>query len=113
HPLAALDAVPLSRLRDEAMVTLPEGSGQRTMLEDAARAAGFTPHVIAETSQLRLLIELAADAVGIALGPQSAVAPSPQLAILRISRPSMKQRLIMTWRDNPLPPAARAFLSTW
>lgn len=113
HPLAGQDAVPLSRLRDEAMVTLPEGSGQRTMLEDAARSAGFTPHVIAETSQLRLLLELAASAVGIALVPQSAIGPSPQLAILRVSRPSMEHRLILTWREGPLPPAARAFLAVW
>lgn len=112
HPLAGRDSIPLSRLRDEPMVTLPEGSGQRAMLENAARAAGFTPRVIAETSQLGLLIELAASAVGIALVPQSAIMPSAQVTVVRISRPSMAHRLVLSWRDTPLPAAARAFLAT-
>jgi DNA-binding transcriptional LysR family regulator len=112
HPLAGRDSVPLSRLRDEPMITLAEGSGQRAMLEDAARAAGFTPRVTAETSQLSLLTELAINAVGAAIVPQSAAGPTPQLAIVRISRPKMEHRLILTWRDTPHSPAARAFLAT-
>jgi DNA-binding transcriptional LysR family regulator len=112
HPLADRDSVPLSWLRDEPMVTLAEGSGQRVMLGDAARAAGFTPHIVAETSQLSLLTELAINAIGAAIVPQSATRPSPQLAIVRISRPKMEHRLILTWRETPLPPAAREFLAT-
>lgn len=111
HPLAGRGSVPLSRLRGEAMVTLPEGSGQRAMLDEAARAAGFIPRVIAETSQLSLLVELAANAVGAAVVPQSAAPPSPRVAILRISRPLMEHRVLLAWRDAPLPPAARAFLA--
>lgn len=43
HPLAQRTSVALSQLRDQPWVTMPEGSGQRTMLDDAARAAGFSP----------------------------------------------------------------------
>jgi DNA-binding transcriptional LysR family regulator len=89
HPLAGRESVPLSRLRDQPMVMLPEGSGQRTMVESAARAAGFTPRVIAESGQLGLLTELAAHGVGAALVPRSAARESPGLAVIRISRPAL------------------------
>jgi len=111
HRLAGQESVPLSRLRDQPMVTLPEGSGQRAMVESAARAAGFTPRVIAESGQLRLLTELAAHGVGAALVPQSAARESPGLAVIRISRPALTHRLVLTWRQAALAPAGRAFLA--
>jgi DNA-binding transcriptional LysR family regulator len=111
HSLAGQESVPLARLRGQPMVTLPEGSGQRAMAESAARAAGFPPHVIAESSQLSLLTGLAARGVGAALVPQSAARQEPGLSIVQITRPALTHRLVLTWREAVLTPAGRAFLA--
>lgn len=111
HALAGEGSVPLARLRGEPMVMLPEGSGQRTMVEAAAHAAGFTPRIIAESGQLGMLTGLAARGVGVAVVPESAARPGPELAVVSISRPVLRHRLALTWRESTLAPAARAFLN--
>lgn len=110
HALAGEGSVPLARLRGEPMVTLPEGSGQRAMVEAAAHAAGFTPQIVAESSQLGMLTGLAARGVGVAVVPESAARPGPELAVVPIGRPALRHRLALTWREHALTPAARAFL---
>src|SRR6266542_4369548 len=72
HPLARRGSIPLRALRDEPMVTLTSASKQRSTLETACRAAGFAPRVVAETSDIRVVIELAAEQIGVAVLPKSA-----------------------------------------
>ncbi|WP_214317668.1 LysR family transcriptional regulator [Nonomuraea sediminis] len=110
HPLAASHSVPFAQLRDEPMVTLPPESGQRMALDAAARTAGFTPRIAAESSDLGILVDLAAEGVGIALVPRSAAPTSERLAIIQLSRPKLTRRLILIWQKDGLSPAARAFL---
>jgi DNA-binding transcriptional LysR family regulator len=111
HVLAGEATVPLTRLRGEPMVTLPEGSGQRAMVEAAAHAAGFTPQIIAESGQLSMLTRLASQGIGVAVVPESAAKPGLELAVVPISRPALRHRLALTWREHTLTPAARAFLA--
>jgi DNA-binding transcriptional LysR family regulator len=111
HELAHHGSISLGHLRDQPMVTLPTGSGQRAMLDAAAHAAGFTPRIIAESSQLTFLLELAATGVGAALVPETAARASTDLAITRITRPRLERRLTLVWRSATVTPAARAFLA--
>ena len=111
HPLAKRTSVALSQLRDQPWVTMPEGSGQRTMLDDAARAAGFSPQITAESSDMDLLVALAAQRVGIALIRESAARQSRDVAAVALTRPRLERRIALAWREDSLSPAARAFVA--
>lgn len=110
HPLASRRSVTFGQLREEAMVTLPQDSGQREMIEAAAASAGFTPRITAESSDMRMLVELAANGVGIALVPRSAAGSDCDLAVLEISRPRLQRRMLLVWRSHTLSAAARVWL---
>src|SRR5262249_56501595 len=71
HPLAGRGQIPLRALRDEPVVTLTAASKLRSTLETACHAAGFAPRIAAETSDLGVVAELAAEQVGIAVLPAS------------------------------------------
>jgi DNA-binding transcriptional LysR family regulator len=109
HPLSRRRTIALDALREEPMITLVRGSGLRTLLEKACRDAGFMPHIAAETSELGSLVELAAEGLGLAVVPRSAV-DAADAAIVPITRPRLHRRTALAWNEASLSPAARAFL---
>jgi DNA-binding transcriptional LysR family regulator len=112
HPLARRASIALDRLRDLPLVTLTPGSGLRAVLEHASRDAGFTPRIVAETGELRSLVELAAEGLGVALLPRSVVPTGdPRVAVLELTRPRLQRRAALAWHDAPISPAGRAFLA--
>ena len=111
HPLAARGSIPLRALREEPMVTLTPASKLRTNLEMACRAAGFAPRILAETSDLGLVVELAAEQIGVAVLPQSALDGESEVVQLSISRPKLDRRIMLVSRPSNSPPAARALLA--
>lgn len=111
HRLAERRAATLTQLRDEELVTLPRGSGQRSMLEAACQTAGFAPRITAETGDLAMLIDLAAQGVGAALVPRSVALGAPALAVIPITRPRLVRHTLLCWREETLSPAARVFLA--
>src|SRR5215813_9243926 len=111
HPLAGRGQVPLRALRAEPMVTLTRASKLRTTLEAACRAAGFTPRIAAETSDLGVLAELAAEQVGVAVLPASGLDGVTGLIRLGLTHPALDRRILLVWQPAASPPAARAFLT--
>jgi DNA-binding transcriptional LysR family regulator len=111
HPLAGHDQVPLRALREEPMVTLTRASKLRSTLETACQAAGFAPRITAETSDLGVMVQLAADQLGVAVLPASGLAGTTELVQLRLTHPELDRRLLLVWRPASSPPAGRAFLA--
>src|SRR4029453_8112413 len=87
HPLAGRGQVPLRALREEPMVTLTRASKLRSTLEAACQAAGFAPRSAAETSAWGVLVELAAERLGVAVLPASGLAGAAELVQLRLTHP--------------------------
>jgi DNA-binding transcriptional LysR family regulator len=112
HDLARSRSVDFGRLRGYPLVTLTHGSGLRVVLERACREAGFTPEITAETSELSSLAQLAAEGLGVALLPRSAVAgaAASRLTVVRVTRPRLERRTALAWHEGPISPAARALL---
>ncbi len=110
HPLSRRKTVTLDQLRDQPMITLTHGSGLRTVLEDACRNVGFTPRITAETGELGSLVELAAEGLGVAVLPRSAIGEA-DLAVVEISRPGLQRRTALAWNEATTTPAGRAFLT--
>jgi DNA-binding transcriptional LysR family regulator len=94
------------------LITLTRGSGLRTVLENACRKAGFAPRITAETGELGSLVELAAEGLGVALLPRSAVAPGEtRIAVLELTRPRLQRRAALAWNETTISPAGRGFLA--
>jgi DNA-binding transcriptional LysR family regulator len=107
--LANRKTVTLAQLRERGFITLVRGSGLRTLLESASREAGFSPQITAETGDLGSLVELAAEGLGVAVLPRSAV-EGADVATLKISRPTLLRRTALAWNEATGSPAGRAFL---
>lgn len=110
HPLGERKTIALDALREQPMVTLTRGSGLRAVLENACREAGFVPRISAETGELGSLVELAAEGLGIAVVPRSAV-DRADVAVLRMVRPRLQRRTALAWNQESVSPAGRAFLA--
>src|SRR5512133_1522453 len=111
HPLAGRGQIRLRTLREEPMVTLTRASKLRSTLETACHAAGFAPRIAAETSDLGVMVQLAAEQLGVAVLPASGLAGTTELVQLRLTHPELDRRLLLVWRPASSPPAGRAFLA--
>lgn len=60
HPFAGRRHVRVSQLEDRLLITLEEGTGLRAAVRAACRDAGFSPRVVAETTEIRSLLHLTA-----------------------------------------------------
>jgi DNA-binding transcriptional LysR family regulator len=110
HPLAREPGIPLTRLRDEPMVTLAGDSSQRAHIERACRKAGFEPQITAETMRLSLLWELVSQGIGIAIVPRSSPGSGTKVTLVPITRPRLRVRIVLASGQTTPSPAARAFL---
>ena len=111
HPLAARRSVRLSALRDEPVVTLTRASRLRTVLETECRQAGFAPRIVAETSDLNVMVQLVAEGIGVALMPRSGREEAGDVATIAVTHPIIDRRIILVWRPGATSPAARAFIT--
>jgi len=111
HPLAARRSVRLTVLRDEPVVTLTRASRLRTVLETVCRQEGFAPRIVAETSDLTIMVQLVAEGIGVALMPRSGREDVTDVVALPITPPTIDRRIVLVWRPGATPPAARAFIT--
>jgi DNA-binding transcriptional LysR family regulator len=109
HPFSRRKTITLDALREQPMIALVPGSGLRTLLEEACRDAGFSPRISAETGELGSLVELAAEGLGLAIVPRSAL-DQANVAVVRIARPRLQRRTALAWNPTSISPAGRAFL---
>lgn len=109
HPLANKSTVALRALARQRLISLPRGTGLRSCLDDAFAAAGLAPRISLEAGDPRLLAELAAKGLGVAVVPRSITDARPdKLCGIEIVRPTLCGRIALAWRkDASLAPAAR------
>jgi DNA-binding transcriptional LysR family regulator len=110
HPLAARRSVRVPALRDEPIVTLTRASRLRTVVEAVCRQAGFVPRIVAETSDLNVMLALVADGVGSAMIPRSGLEGATGVTPVDL-RPRIERRVMLVWRADNASPAARAFIA--
>ena len=111
HALASRRSVPLTSLRDEPFVTLTRASRLRTVLETECRRAGFAPRIVAETSDLTVMVQLVAEGVGVALMPRSGREEASDVITIAVTDPTIDRRIMLAWRPGATSPAARAFIA--
>ena len=111
HPLASRRSVPLRAMRDEPVVTATRASRLRTVLEAVCREAGFAPRIVAETSDLNVMVQLVAEGVGVALMPSSGLENISDVTLIAVTHPTIERRIVLVWRPGATSPAARAFIT--
>lgn len=117
HPLSKRSTLNLAELANEPFVMVRPGSGLRTVIETACRAAGFEPQVAVEGEDMATVHGLVAAGLGVSLLPDLAVPerrgpmPGRRLQVAAISlTPPLHWQIDVVWhRDRYLPAAVRTF----
>jgi LysR family transcriptional activator of glutamate synthase operon len=100
----------LAAARDEEFISLPAGSGLRSILLSAAAAEGFVPRIEFETSSPMSIRELVAAGLGVALIAASAVrGPGPAVQVCPLLRAPRHPAIGVIVAARRLPSAAQAF----
>ncbi|MEV0901485.1 LysR family transcriptional regulator [Actinoplanes sp. NPDC049802] len=111
HPLTRSGRLTLGEARDEPFVSLPPGSGQRWILDDTARSAGFTARVQYETDGPAGIRSLVAAGLGVGLLSRSAAEDpcGPAIEIRHLHPPPVHPPIgVIHHRDRPLNAAAQS-----
>lgn len=110
HPLARRSTIALRALAEHDLICLPQGTGLRSVLDEACADAGLRPRVAFEAGEPPVLAQLAAHGLGVAVLPESAALDrTGDLRALPIVRPRLTGRIALAWRaEGPRGPAARA-----
>ncbi|MBW8090987.1 LysR family transcriptional regulator [Streptomyces hygroscopicus subsp. hygroscopicus] len=69
HPLAGREAVRLRNIAAQTFVDMPEGFGQRQLVDDAFAKAGLSRQVVIEVSDITTIADYVAHGLGVALLP--------------------------------------------
>ncbi len=108
-PVAA--HVRLAELAEQAVISLPVGTGLRGALDLACAAAGVAPRIAFESSDLGVVADLAAQGMGVAILPESVGAGHPAVRGVPIE-PEVRSTLALAWRTGgPNSPAGRALVA--
>jgi DNA-binding transcriptional LysR family regulator len=99
-PLSDQDTVGLGVLVDHTLITMPVGSGIRGVLDELCTAAGVKPRIALEATNPRMIADLAARGLGVAILPESTAREHGELHTVRIVRPPVRGRLALAWRTG-------------
>ena len=111
-PLAAKKTVALKALGERSLISLPRGTGIRSLIDEACAAAGFRPRIAFEAGDPNVLARLSGRGLGVAVLPESlADYYREELHAIGITDPVLRGRLELAWRsEGPIGPAARALI---
>ena len=109
--LAPKGAIGIDRLAEFALVTSPEGTSTRRLLDDACASAGVTPRIAVVTGQREAILPLVLAGAGATLLARPLAETAQRLgAVIAPLRPRVTRTVYMVHRVGPLSPAARAFI---
>jgi DNA-binding transcriptional LysR family regulator len=112
EPLSHKETVTLGALEEHTLISMPVGSGMRSVLDEAFTAINVRPRIGLEATNLDMLAQLAKRGLGVAIVPEStARAHDEVLHMTKIVQPALRGRLALAWRtDGQRSTAARALI---
>jgi len=114
HPLAGAAKVRFRDLAELPVILYAPGFALNPIILEACRRSRVTPRIVAQTSQVGLLIALVAAKLGVAFLPRMIAqqAPNPATRRVPIGEPSIHWEMALIWRrDGYLSPEAKAWLA--
>jgi DNA-binding transcriptional LysR family regulator len=112
EPLSDRETVGIGALEEHTLISMPVGSGVRSVLDETCTAAGVRPRIGLEATNPQMLVQLAARGLGVAIVPESTAVDNAEVVhMVRIVPSMMRGRLAMAWRaDGQRSTAARALI---
>ncbi|WP_439373321.1 LysR family transcriptional regulator [Bradyrhizobium sp. DASA03120] len=113
HKLSRCQSLDLSKLREMPVILFETGFASNRVIMDACRRHGFEPRVVARSSPIDFVIELAAAGMGAAFLPRMIAEQRRHLSLawVPLHEADTDWHIAMIWRrDACLSPAARAWL---
>ncbi len=114
HPLAGRKGVDLGELSGEPFILFDPGFTLHDILVAACARCGFTPRVVAESSQISFMLKLAAGCLGITFLPKliAELRDDEDVAQMELSDTSISWDMTLAWRRGAfLSRAAGAWLA--
>ncbi|WP_165960495.1 LysR family transcriptional regulator [Actinocrispum wychmicini] len=113
HALAERGELRFADIAQEALVTLREGTGNRSMVDRAFTDLGTHPRIVCDVSGIADVIDLVAEGIGICLLPESVAANAKRrIVAIPLVDPVMWRHLGLVWRSpEAVSSLARAFVS--
>jgi DNA-binding transcriptional LysR family regulator len=111
--LPRLRSVGLAALRDHPFILFESGFALNRIILDACHRHGFEPTLVARSSQIDFIVELAAAGLGIAFLPRMIAEQRKHSSVrcIPLSEPDTDWHIAMIWRQGAfLSHAARAWL---
>jgi DNA-binding transcriptional LysR family regulator len=110
HRLARRRRVPPAEIADEDSVTVPDGFGFRAVLDEIFAAAGVTPRIAFESSDLATIEGMVGAGLGVSVLPEYPAGASYTVGIPLVAAGAARV-VGMTWRsDRTLSPPSARFL---
>jgi DNA-binding transcriptional LysR family regulator len=110
HALAAHTSVTIETLADQAMIVTHPGHWLRVLVDRMFAQARLSPHIVCESNEPTVMLELISAGLGVGFGPataRAAITRTP-VAWLSVKAPDFQRVLTMVWReDTYLSTAAR------
>jgi DNA-binding transcriptional LysR family regulator len=104
HPLASRSRVNLATLATYPLITMPEGTGVRAVLDGACAAAGVRPDIALQASAPAAIADLTIGGLGVAILSASMVAlHRDRLHQLTIGDAPLPAVLALVWKANHAP----------
>ncbi|UVO30564.1 LysR family transcriptional regulator [Bradyrhizobium arachidis] len=113
HKLSRCRSLDIPTLRELPLILFETGFALNRVIMEAFRRHGFEPRVVARSSQIDFIIELAAAGMGVAFLPRMIAEQRTHLSIARVplDEADTDWRIAMIWRRGAyLSHAARAWL---
>ena len=114
HALARKKSIDLANLRHLPFILFEKGFQFHRLILEACRRRGFEPAIVAQSSQIDFMVELAAAGLGIAFLPRMIAEQRrhPSVHLVRLAEPETTFNLAMIWRRGGyLSHAAKAWLA--
>ncbi|MFC3800192.1 LysR family transcriptional regulator [Cohnella sp. GCM10012308] len=113
HRFASETALALEDLSAEPFVLFRAEFTLRGRITAACEAAGFSPNIVAESSQWDFIVQMVGEGLGIALLPATICAQlhPGRVRTVELAPPGLPWQLVMAWRrEGYLPLAAKAWI---
>ncbi|WP_037080318.1 LysR family transcriptional regulator [Pseudonocardia spinosispora] len=111
HRLETRESAALTEVRDEPFVALRRGFGMRELSDELCAAAGFTPEITFESTEIPSMEGLVAAGLGVAITPRPrAHRATPEVRYLSLTDDRAYRDIgLVSIRGRPLPPVAERF----
>lgn len=117
HPLCNEDYIDLIELQHEKFIFVKETGdeyGQKSMIQNRYREAGFVPNVVQRSNDLNTIESLVASNMGISISPSFCVVDTmikQDIAIVPINEVQNRIEVVVVWNKNNTNPALEKFIS--